>query len=75
MGELLRRWMPVYEGVRCDVQVTLRANSITVQSGSDQGSSQASLYTLRAPEKPVPAAQNVYQRRQKVFLAGTPRGY
>ncbi|CAM9666352.1 unnamed protein product, partial [Hapterophycus canaliculatus] len=42
VGELLRRWMPVFEGVRCDVQVTLRANSVTVQSGSDQGSSQAS---------------------------------
>ncbi|CAN0023866.1 unnamed protein product, partial [Scytosiphon promiscuus] len=42
VGELLRRWMPVFEGVRCDVQVTLRANSVTVQSGSDQGSSQVS---------------------------------
>ncbi|CAM9825847.1 unnamed protein product, partial [Ectocarpus fasciculatus] len=42
VGELLRRWMPVFEGVRCDVQVTLRANSVTVQSGADQGSSQVS---------------------------------
>lgn len=44
VGELLRRWMPVFEGVRCDVQVTLRANSVTVQSGSDQGSSQVSTH-------------------------------
>lgn len=44
VGELLRRWMPVFEGVRCDVQVTLRANSVTVQSGSDQGSSQARVH-------------------------------
>ncbi|CAM9904658.1 unnamed protein product [Ectocarpus sp. 12 AP-2014] len=46
VGELLRRWMPVFEGVRCDVQVTLRANSVTVQSGADQGSSQASKLSL-----------------------------
>ncbi|CAN0121637.1 unnamed protein product [Ectocarpus sp. 4 AP-2014] len=46
VGELLRRWMPVSEGVRCDVQVTLRANSVTVQSGADQGSSQASKLSI-----------------------------
>ena len=51
VGELLRRWMPVFEGVRCDVQVTLRANSITVQSGSDQGSSQARPLILAHPRE------------------------
>ncbi|CAN0335277.1 unnamed protein product, partial [Ascophyllum nodosum] len=42
VGELLRRWKPVFEGVRCDVQVTLKANSVIVQSGLDQGTSQVS---------------------------------
>ncbi|CAM9567362.1 unnamed protein product, partial [Discosporangium mesarthrocarpum] len=42
VGDLVRRWKPVFQDARCDVQVTLKANSVTVLSGGDQLSSQVS---------------------------------